>query len=57
MVMSLVLATAAAGLGGHRVADARLRNGPVRYSRYKLIVFVLTSDGCARRQLISVSSR
>jgi hypothetical protein len=30
---------------GSRAKHARLRNGPVRYSRYKLIVFVLTSDG------------
>jgi hypothetical protein len=30
---------------GRRAKHARLRNGPVRYSRYKLIVFVLTSDG------------
>jgi hypothetical protein len=28
-----------------RAKHARLRNGPVRYSRYKLIVFVLTADG------------
>jgi hypothetical protein len=30
---------------GSRAKQARLRNGPVRYSRYKLIVFVLTSSG------------
>ena len=30
---------------GSRAKRARLRNGPMRYSRYKLIVFVLTSDG------------
>lgn len=30
---------------GSRAKHARLRNGPMRYSRYKLIVFVLTSDG------------
>jgi hypothetical protein len=30
---------------GSRAKHARLRNGPVRYSRYELIVFVLTSDG------------
>jgi len=30
---------------GSRAKQARLRNGPMRYSRYKLIVFVLTSDG------------
>lgn len=30
---------------GSRAKHARLLNGPVRYSRYKLIVFVLTSDG------------
>jgi hypothetical protein len=30
---------------GSRAKHARLRNGPVRYSRYKLVVFVLTSDG------------
>jgi hypothetical protein len=52
MVMSFVLATTAAGLGGHGVADARLHNGPVRYSRYKLIVFVLTSDGVRRIQRV-----
>jgi hypothetical protein len=30
---------------GSRAKHARLRNGPMRYSRYKLIVFVLTSGG------------
>ena len=30
---------------GKRAKHARLPNGPMRYSRYKLIVFVLTSDG------------
>jgi hypothetical protein len=30
---------------GSRAKHAGLRNGPVRYSRYKLIVFVLTSEG------------
>jgi hypothetical protein len=30
---------------GPRAKRARVRNGPTRYSRYKLIVFLLTSDG------------
>jgi hypothetical protein len=28
-----------------RAKSARVRNGPMRYSRYRLIVFLLTSDG------------
>jgi hypothetical protein len=30
---------------GPRAKRARVRNGPMRYSRYSLIVFLLTSDG------------
>ena len=30
---------------GTRAKRARVRNGPMRYSRYSLIVFLLTSDG------------
>jgi hypothetical protein len=30
---------------GPRARRARVRNGPMRYSRYSLIVFLLTSDG------------
>jgi hypothetical protein len=30
---------------GPRTKRARVRNGPMRYSRYSLIVFLLTSDG------------
>jgi hypothetical protein len=30
---------------GPRAKSARVRNGPMRYSRYTLIVFLLTSDG------------